>query len=135
MGKLIGTDFSFIADSSAIAYAKTFEYTLTGNYAESTTLNDGKWDSYVPAGGKNFEGSLESFVMRDTDSSRGFNYFLNCWFNDVSIAVQYKPVTGSDDYITGAVFVSDIKVANPGNKDLVTYSASLKGCGQFTLVS
>jgi hypothetical protein len=134
MGKIKGSDFMFYADGSVIGTAKTFEYTLSGNFAETTLLEDGDWDSFLPCGGKKLEGTMDSLIMRDTDSSMGLRYFLNCWYNDVSIAGQYKPIDASGcPYITTAVWVSDIKVSNPGNKDFMAFSVSIKGTGKAEL--
>lgn len=136
MGKFKGTDLGFyVGDASGvIAGQKSFDYSLTNSYAETTSIDDGAWASYLPVGGKEFAANLDAFYIRDADSSYGPKYFLNAWFNDVSINIRYRPITGADCYITGFVWVSDFKVSGAGNtKDVISYAVSLKHGGNFKL--
>jgi hypothetical protein len=131
MAKAKGTDFNMFIDSSIIGGQRSFDYSLTGNLAETTDIDDGDWTSFLPTGGKKLEGTLDAFMLASTDSSRNFKYLMDAWIDDVSLGVMYAPVSGAP-YLKGAVWVNDVKVSNGGsNADIMAFTVSFTGTGKF----
>ena len=137
MGKIKGGEFVFYINdvsSLAIAYSTDWDYTLTKNFVETTTFADGDWNSYLPCGGRELNGNINEMLLKEVDSSYGYDFFVDSWFNDTSIKVKYTPTNGdaSTKYLVGSVFVGDIKINNPGTKGFVTYAIPVKSSGTFT---
>jgi len=126
---IIGKDFQILVDSSVMAYAESFEYSLDKKEIEVTNLSSAGWDEFV-LGSKGWSASMNSLVVRTADSSRGFDYLLNSYLtSDASLSVAFKPTVTSNSYVSGAALLTGLKVNNSGLNSTVTYSATFKGTG------
>lgn len=131
---IIGKELKIYLDSSIVGYAESFDYQIDRNVIPIETLDGGEWETGIQYG-KTFSGNVNGLFCRTVgDSSRGITYLMNHFItSNASLAVEFKPdgIT-SNQYTKVNVFLTSLKVNNPGNKSFVTYSATMQGCGPVT---
>jgi predicted secreted protein len=127
---IIGKDFTVFVDSSVMAFAESFEFSLDKKEIDVTNLSSAGWDEYV-MGSKGWSASMDAILSRTTDTSRGFDYLLDNWLSptDTSVAVQFKTSITGTRILTGSAWLTGLKASNSGVNSKATYSATFKGTG------
>lgn len=127
---IIGKDFTVFVDSSVMAFAESFEFSLDKKEIDVTNLSSAGWDEYV-MGSKGWSASMDAILSRTTDTSRGFDYLLDNWLSptDTSVAVQFKTSFTGTRILTGSAWLTGLKASNSGVNSKATYSATFKGTG------
>ena len=129
---IIGKDFTVLVDGSIVAYAESFEYSMDKKTIDVTNLSSAGWDEFV-LGSKGWTASMNCLMVRTTDTSRGFDYLLNAYLtSDASMIGAWKPTVTGNNYVTGSMLLSGLKVNNGGVNDKVTYSATWQGTGPLS---
>ena len=123
----IGKDLKLWIDSSILAFANSFEYSIEARTIKTNTIDSGEWDTFLQYG-KGWSGSTDNLIVKATDSSRGYAYIKNIIVaTNASVGAKFVDDEGIET--SGSVFITNIAVNNGGDEGLLTYKASFLGTG------
>lgn len=132
-----GFNFVFTVDGSIVGGQQKVDLKWDGEVKETTSSEDGEWKSFQPCGGKGFTANLDAFFLKDTDSSRGLSFFMNCFLTNASIGFKFQNTDASyGDYYTGVAYVGPPSMSNVGaNTEFVAYSIPITATGPVAQVA
>lgn len=129
---ILGQDYKVWVDTSIMAFAQSFEYSMDKKEIDTSNIDSDNWDTFL-LGSKGWTASMNAIYSRKLDSSRGLDYLLDAWLtSDASMSISFKPTATSQSYVTGGAMLTSLKVNNGGRDNLVSYSATWKGIGPLT---
>lgn len=122
----IGTDL--------VAFTTDFDFEVNKETIDVTTLSSAGWKAYL-VDLKEWKVSFSGLVTRGTEGATetGWEELLTSLIgSDSTLTISIKTGVGGDQYITGSVFLTSLKMSGSVG-DKLTYSGEMQGTGAFTL--
>lgn len=145
MENKLSKEYVVYIDGLAVAAAQSGSFEVAGKTLDNTTLDDGGWDNFIPAGGS-WSLSLDGLVVRNpstgsteyegvTGTTRiNYKELLENAVGECVVTVGVTSKCSGDGYKYGCATIQNLTESFSVGS-LPTFSASFQGKGKFTSCS
>jgi len=119
--------------SDVVAFTTDFDFEVNKESIDVTTLSSSGWKAFL-VDLKEWKVSFSGLVTRGSEgaSETGWEELLASLIgSDATLTISIKTTTSGDQYITGSVYLTSLKMSGSVS-DKLTYSGEMQGTGAFT---